>query len=96
MGRGFESLRRYHYHFQAKGTCECARKCLLRCRSPSGNSIRDFLDDSSKPRENHHHLKARTPFVKTVGSSAAVMLRIYFMQQWHNLSDPASEDRLYD
>lgn len=27
---------------------------------------------------------------------AAVMLRIYFMQQWYNLSDPAMEDSLYD
>ena len=69
-------------------------------QSSSGSFIRDFLDDGSKPRENHHRLKARIPFVKTVGSpatavwgpiSAAVMLRIYFMQQWHNLSDPASE-----
>ncbi len=25
-----------------------------------------------------------------------VMLRIYFMQQWHGLSDPAMEDSLYD
>jgi IS5 family transposase len=24
------------------------------------------------------------------------MLRIYFMQQWFNLSDPAAEDSLYD
>lgn len=24
------------------------------------------------------------------------MLRIYFMQQWFNLSDPAMEDALYD
>ena len=24
------------------------------------------------------------------------MLRIYFMQQWYDLSDPAMEDRLYD
>ena len=24
------------------------------------------------------------------------MLRIYFMQQWFNLSDPAMEDSLYD
>ena len=28
--------------------------------------------------------------------AAAVMLRIYFMQQWYNLSDPAMEDSLYD
>ena len=27
---------------------------------------------------------------------ASVMLRIYFMQQWYNLSDPAMEDSLYD
>ena len=27
---------------------------------------------------------------------AAVMLRIYFMQQWYGLSDPAMEDSLYD
>ena len=26
----------------------------------------------------------------------AVMLRIYFMQQWFNLSDPTAEDGLYD
>jgi len=26
----------------------------------------------------------------------ARMLRIYFMQQWFNLSDPAMEDALYD
>ena len=24
------------------------------------------------------------------------MLRIYFMQQWFNLSDPAMDDALYD
>lgn len=28
--------------------------------------------------------------------AADVMLRIYFMQQWYNLSDPAVEDSLYD
>ena len=27
---------------------------------------------------------------------AATMLRIYFMQQWYGLSDPAMEDSLYD
>jgi IS5 family transposase len=27
---------------------------------------------------------------------ALVMLRIYFMQQWYGLSDPAMEDSLYD
>ncbi len=27
---------------------------------------------------------------------AEVMLRIYFMQQWYALSDPAMEDSLYD
>ena len=27
---------------------------------------------------------------------ASVMLRIYFMQQWYHLSDPAMEDSLYD
>lgn len=27
---------------------------------------------------------------------AETMLRIYFMQQWYGLSDPAMEDRLYD
>ena len=27
---------------------------------------------------------------------APVMLRIYFMQQWYGLSDPAMEDSLYD
>src|SRR6266498_5154990 len=25
-----------------------------------------------------------------------IMLRIYFVQQWFNLSDPAAEDALYD
>ena len=28
--------------------------------------------------------------------SAQIMLRIYFMQQWYSLSDPAMEDSLYD
>jgi len=28
--------------------------------------------------------------------SAEIMLRIYFMQQWYGLSDPAMEDSLYD
>lgn len=27
---------------------------------------------------------------------AATILRIYFLQQWFNLSDPAMEDALYD
>ena len=27
---------------------------------------------------------------------AAVMLRIYFLQQWYGLSDPGMEDSLYD
>ena len=28
--------------------------------------------------------------------TAAVMLRIYFLQQWYGLSDPGMEDSLYD
>ena len=32
--------------------------------------------------------------VRPIGDE--VMLRIYFMQQWYALSDPAMEDSLYD
>jgi len=46
-------------------------------------------------------LKFISPYYPKAGNGRKpmpleVMLRIYFMQQWYGLSDPAMEDALYD
>ena len=50
----------------------------------------DGADDAAEP----HYPKVRERGRPPVGLER--MLRIYFLQQWFNLSDPAVEDALYD
>ena len=43
---------------------------------------------------NHTIRRERTAGLRFVGLS--IMLRVYFLQQWFNLSDPGAEDALYE
>ncbi len=46
----------------------------------------------------HRLIKPHYPKAGLAGSRSvlATMLRIYFLQQWFNLTDPQAEDELYD
>lgn len=60
-----------------------------------------FLEEMEKVIPWEEFCEAITPYYmeKTMGRKKmemTMMLKIYFLQQWYNLSDPAAEEEIYD
>lgn len=54
-----------------------------------------ILWDKFLKRVDKHYYKIENNLGRKRFSSK-LMLKIYFLQQWYNLSDPAMEDAIYD
>jgi IS5 family transposase len=55
-----------------------------------------FLEEMDKVIPWESMVKTIKPHYPKAGNGRKPMLRIYFLQQWYGLSDPAMEDSLYD
>lgn len=66
----------------------------LRCES--------FLDEMGKAIPWSKYIELLRPYYKKAGlvgrdkKELELMLKIYFLQQWYNLSDPGAEEAIYD